>query len=150
MAIKYKLIQRRDFTKGAQPTDKKYYATLVSNGTASLEEICESVSEETALTSADVKSCLDRLPRIIARHLREGRNVQLGELGSIRFALSSTGSDTEEDFDAATMMRRPSIVFTPGKVIQEMRDNVSFSRVSKKPANETTGGGGETESPGTV
>ena len=151
MAIKYKLIQRRDFTRGAQPTDRKYYATLVSNGTASLEEICESISEETALTSADVKSCLDRLPRIIARHLREGRNVQVGELGSFRFVLCSSGADTEKEFDAATMMRTPKLVFTPGMVLKDVREKATYTRVTKKPeGEETTEGGEETESPGTV
>ena len=138
MAIKYKLIQRRDFTKGAQPTDKKYYATLVSNGTASLEEICESISEETALTSADVKSCLDRLPRVIVRHLAGGRTVKVGELGSFRFALSSKGAKTEEEFVAATMMKVPSLVFTPGRVLQDAREDATYIRVKPKDENGQT------------
>ena len=149
MAIKYKLVQRRDFSKGAKPTDKKYYATLVSNGTATLEEICESVSEETALTSADVKSCLDRLPRIIARHLREGRNVQVGELGSFRFVLSSSGTVTEKEFDAATMMRDPKLLFTPGKEIQNVRYSATYKRVTFKPNGEEEETE-EPETPGTV
>lgn len=62
MPIKYKLVQRKDFSKDAPKDSKKYYASIVSNGTVTLEELCEGIAEETTLTSADVKSCLDRLP----------------------------------------------------------------------------------------
>lgn len=140
MPIKYKLIQRKNFSKDAQPDDKLYYASILSNGTATFEEVCESIAEETALTSADVKSCLDRLPRILTRHLREGRNVQLGEFGSFRLTLGSSGVENENDFKAATMMKRPGIVFTPGKTLQEMRDKVTYIRV-KSDGSETSESG---------
>lgn len=140
MPVKYKLIARKNFAKDAQPDDKLLYASILSNGTASFDEVCESIAEETAMTSADVKSCLDRLPRILARHLREGRNVQLGELGSFRLTLGSLGAETEKAFNAATMMKRPGIVFTPGKTLQEMRDKVTYIRV-KADGSETSEGG---------
>ena len=50
MPIRYKLIQRKDFTKDAPKDGKRFYAQLVSNGTVSLDELCESIAEETALT----------------------------------------------------------------------------------------------------
>ena len=135
MPIKYKLIQRKNFAKDAQPDDKLYYASILSNGTVPFDEICESISEETALTSADVKSCLDRLPRVIVRHLAGGRNVKVGELGSFRFALSSKGAKTEEEFVAATMMKVPSLVFTPGRVLQDAREDATYIRVKPKDEN---------------
>ncbi|MCX4382929.1 MAG: HU family DNA-binding protein [Parabacteroides distasonis] len=136
MPLKYKLIQRKDFSKDAPKDGKKYYAAIVSNGTVSTDELCESIAEETALTSADAKSFMDRLPRILARHLREGRNVQVGELGSFRPTMGSNGVAEKKDFNAATMM------FTPGRKLQEARDNMTFARV--KEPNETTS---DTESP---
>lgn len=143
MPIRYKLVQRKDFTKGAPADGKRFYAQLVSNGTVSLDELCESIAEETAQTSADVKSILDRLPRVLRRHLGEGRNVQMGEFGSIRPTLGSQGSLTKKDFNAATMMKKPGMVFTPGKLLQKMRDDATFLRV-KDPDEETTG---DSESP---
>ena len=137
MPIRYKLIQRKDFTKDAPKDGKRFYAQLVSNGTVSLDELCESIAEETALTSADVKSIFDRLPRILRRHLSEGRNVQLGELGSIRPTLGSQGALTKEGFNAATMMKKPGLMFTPGKLLQKMRDAMTFLRV-KDPNEENT------------
>ncbi|WP_455624213.1 HU family DNA-binding protein [Parabacteroides sp.] len=143
MPIRYKLVQRKDFTKDAPTDGKRFYAQLVSNGTVSLDELCESIAEETAQTSADVKSIFDRLPRILRRHLSEGRNVQMGEFGSLRPTLGSQGSLTKKEFDAATMMKKPGLVFTPGKLLQRMRDDVTFLRV-KDPNEETTG---DSESP---
>ena len=137
MPIRYKLIQRKDFTKDAPKDGKRFYAQLVSNGTVSLDELCESIAEETALTSADVKSIFDRLPRILRRHLSEGRNVQLGELGSIRPTLGSQGALTKEGFNAATMMKKPGLMFTPGKLLQKTRDAMTFLRV-KDPNEENT------------
>lgn len=132
MPIRYKLVQRRDFSRDAEEGSKLYYATLITGGTVDFDELCESISEETALTSADVKSCLDRLPRVMARHLSGGRNVQVGELGSFRLALSSKGAATEEDFDAATLMKVPTLVFTPGRVLQDARKNATYVRVKSK------------------
>lgn len=147
MSVKYKLVQRPDFSKGAAKDAKKYFAQMLSNGTVSFDELCESIAEETALTSADVKSCFDRLPRILARHLREGRNVQLGELGSIRLAVGSKGSATEKEFAASIMMKKPSLVYTPGKILQDMRTKVTYERI--KPVTPGSGGdgGGDSESP---
>ena len=82
MSAKYKLVKRKDFSKDAPEDAVKYFAQLVNSGTVGFEELCEGIAEETALTSADVKSCLDRLPRHIARHAKEGRTVQVGELGT--------------------------------------------------------------------
>ena len=131
MAIRFQLVQRKDFAKNANADAKKYYATLVSNGSVSFESLCESISEETAMTSADVKSILDRLPRIINRHLIEGRNVQVGELGSFRIALRSGGTDTIEAYDAAQQMRSPSLVFTPGKSLKLDPSKLKYQRVKK-------------------
>lgn len=148
MAIRYQLVQRKDFSKNAEKTAKKYYATLVSNGSVSFESLCESISEETAMTSADVKSILDRLPRIINRHLIEGRNVQVGELGSFRIALRSGGTDTMEAYDAAQQMRLPSLVFTPGKLLKLDPSKLKYLRVKKN--NTDTPAEPEPENPDVV
>ena len=48
MPIRYKLVQRRDFSRDAEEGSKLYYATLVTSGSVEFEELCESISEETA------------------------------------------------------------------------------------------------------
>ena len=46
MSVKYKLVQRPDFSKGAAKDAKKYFAQMLSNGNVSFDELCESIAEE--------------------------------------------------------------------------------------------------------
>ena len=64
MGIRYKLVQRKDFSKGAGPDAKLYYPQLLNNGNISFDELCDSIAQETALSSADVKGVMDRLARL--------------------------------------------------------------------------------------
>lgn len=145
MSAKYRLVQRKDFSKDAPKDAKKYFAQLVNNGTVSFEEFCNDVAEETALTSGDVKSCIDRAARMVAKHVKEGRLVQMGELGSFLLAGGSKGSDTIETFDASAMMKKPKVQYIPGKLLQEARESVTFERVKGK--EEKTPGIGDDDRP---
>ena len=48
MSVKYKLVQRPDFSKGAAKDAKKYFAQMLSNGNVSFDELCESIAEESS------------------------------------------------------------------------------------------------------
>ena len=137
MGIRYKLVQRKDFSKGAGPDAKLYYPQLLNNGNISFDELCDSIAQETALSSADVKGVMDRLARLTSLNLKQGRSINLGELGSLRVVLSSAGSITEDGYKAATMMRPLKIVFTPGK--NDIRDKATYDRVTVKPEEEEEG-----------
>lgn len=105
MTFKYKLIQRKDFSKGALEDAKLYYAQAVNNGTVSTKELCENIAEESALTSADVNGVFNRLVRQLRTHLQNGRTVVIDGFGSFRLTVGSKGAVNMEDFDAATMMK---------------------------------------------
>ena len=115
-------------SEGAGPDAKLYYARAVSSGEMTLEELCEDIAESSTLTSADVKACLDRLAWIISKNLKAGRIVQMGELGNFRLTVGSKGSITKEDFNAS-LIKKPKVVFHPGKRIQEARAETSFERI---------------------
>ncbi|OKZ34711.1 HU family DNA-binding protein [Parabacteroides sp. merdae-related_45_40] len=145
MPIKFKLVERKDWSKGAPEGATLFYAQPVGGEIISFEELCESIAEETALTSADVKACFDRCSRHMSRHLREGRAVRMGEIGTFRPSVGSKGAKTKEEFQVATMMKKPGITFIPGKMIQEAREKITFTRV--KDPNEAKGGTPDSESP---
>lgn len=98
MPIKFKLVERKDWSKGAPEGATLFYAQPVGGEIISFEELCESIAEETALTSADVKACFDRCSRHMSRHLREGRAVRMGEIGTFRPSVGSKGAKTKEEF----------------------------------------------------
>ena len=137
MTFKYKLVQRKDFSEGAGPDAKLYYAQALNNGTVSFEELCENIAEESALSSADVKGVFDRLVRQLKTHLQNGRTVAIDGFGSFRQTVGSRGSIQEEDFDAATMMKKPRIVFTPSKDLKSACQKVTFERIAVKKGEES-------------
>ena len=128
MSMKYKLVQRKDFSKDASPDSKLYYAQIVNNGTVDLKELCENIAEESALSSADVRGVFDRLTR----------QLRTDGFGSFRPTVGSKGVANEEVFDAATMMRTPKIVFTPHADLRETYNKVVYERISNKKKEESS------------
>ena len=134
--LKYKLVQRKDMTRGALENAKLYYPQVINQGRVSFDSLCEEVAEQSSLTSGDIKNCMDRLINCLVRHLKEGRSVDCGDLGSFRINIRSTGADTPEAYDAATMMRKPSIQYYLGKKLRDMQDTgVQYERYTP-PSNE--------------
>ncbi len=134
--LRYKLVQRKDMTKGALEGSKLYYPQVINQGRVSFDSLCEEVAEQSSLTSGDIKNCMDRLINCLVRHLKEGRSVDCGDLGSFRINIRSTGADTPETYDAATMMRKPSIQYYLGKKLRDMQDTgVQYERYTP-PSNE--------------
>ena len=130
--LRYKLVQRKDMTKGALENAKLYYPQV----RVSFDSLCEEVAEQSSLTSGDIKNCMDRLINCLVRHLKEGRSVDCGDLGSFRINIRSTGADTPEAYDAATMMRKPSVQYYLGKKLRDMQDTgVQYERYTP-PSNE--------------
>lgn len=134
--LRYKLVQRKDMTRGALEGSKLYYPQVINQGRVSFDSLCEEVAEQSSLTSGDIKNCMDRLINCLVRHLKEGRSVDCGDLGSFRINIRSTGADTPETYDAATMMRKPSVQYYLGKKLRDMQDTgVQYERYTP-PSNE--------------
>ena len=137
MAVKYKLVQRKDMSEDAGPGSKLYYATAVSAGEMTLEELCEDIAESSTVTSADVKAVLDRLGWILSKNLKAGRIVQVGELGNFRMTLGSSGVSTIEEFNTS-LIRKPKVVFYPGKRLQETRSLATIERIGGEDSTSPT------------
>lgn len=135
MAQKYKLIERNNLGKDNAQTPRKFYAQAVNNGYVSFDELCEEIAEGCTLTSADVKAVMDRMNYILDKNLRAGRIVQFGEIGNFRFAIGSTGSATEADFDASRI-KTPKIVFSPGSKLRDTRKLTTFEKVTNEVASD--------------
>ena len=148
MAQKYRLVKMKNMGKDKDTVPVKFYAYPTYNGRVSFADLCEEIAESCTLTSADIKAVLDRVNTSVARHLKAGRIVILGELGNFRFALGSSGSATEADF-MSSQIRTPKVVFTPGSFLREARKAASFEReqgmmeATETPVNPPTEGDNE-------
>ena len=153
MALKYKLVQKRNLGKDQDENPEKVYAQMVSGDLVTFEELIEEVGDSTVAGSAGVKAVLARLNVVLARlnvvlarHLRNGRRVNVGELGTFRLNFGSQGVVGSDDFNTG-LIREPRVRFLPGKALRTMKSLTSFERIGP----ETDGpdsGGGEEERPG--
>ena len=80
MSLKFTVVARKNLSKGAPEDSKLFYAQARQMGTVGIDELCDEIAETCTLTSADLKCALDRLAWSIAKHAKEGRSVQVGEL----------------------------------------------------------------------
>ena len=92
--LKYNVVSKKN------PIDKsvKYYARLAPVTPVKLNDIADAISQECTVTIHDVKAVLSALEAHIVRQLRNGCSVRLGDLGSFRPTISSTGADAAEEF----------------------------------------------------
>ena len=134
--IKYRLIERKDMRKDAEEGAKLFYPQLVGNGRVAFETLVDEIAEQTSLTTGDVKNCVDRIVHNIAHHLREGRSVDCGDLGSFLLSLRSAGAATKKDYDVSELMRKAKVMFYPGKELREIRETLQYQRVSDEEAEE--------------
>ena len=109
-------------------------------------DLCEEIAETCTLTSADIKAVLDRMMWVMVSHLKNSEIIEFADLGNFRMAVGSSGATTRDQF-AETQLRKPRVVFHPGKRLQDMRSLATFTRMGEKPAPAVppadTGGGGE-------
>ena len=128
MSVKFKLVNRPNLGKDAETNPRKLYAQAVNNGTVTFKELYKDIAENCSLTSADVKAVLDRMNYELDKNLQAGRIVQFGEFGNFRMSIGSTGATEEKEF-SSSQIKKPKIIFTPGKELQTTRKLTSFERV---------------------
>lgn len=127
MALEFRKVKRK-ILNGPEEGQEKYYAVAKSSGTTSLEEMCELIGARSTVSSADVKATLDSLNWVMARELKAGHVVQLGELGNFRLSLSSEGVEEEAKL-TAEQIKKARIIFSPGAALRDARRKVTFTPV---------------------
>lgn len=101
MPIKYRLVLRKDMTKGAAAGSKLYYAVNKSTGTCDFEELCDpQIADRSTASRGDVQVVVDGLLYILKQRLQKGETVQLGDLGHFQAVIGSKGTKLESDFNA--------------------------------------------------
>lgn len=143
MALKYKLVQRKDMSKGAVEGSKKYYGSVSATGTLGFEQICSSISAYSTASPGDVKLVLDGLVFVASEALLRGEVVQFGDLGNLQLKAGSEGVVNAEDYNAS-MFKNPHIIFRPSLRLKKAVAKVS---VEKWPVVTASGGNNEDDRP---
>ena len=143
MSVKYKLVLKKDLTKGAAADAKRYYASANVTGMMDFDTICDVVADRS--TASDVALVLLGLIRCMQEALLRGEVVQLGALGNFRLSLGSSGVVNADDFHAS-LIRKPRIIYSPGVKLREMIAKVSIERIGQE--TDKSNAGGEDDRPG--
>ena len=126
--MKVKLVVRTNPRKQGDPG--KWYANPVNAGKKTLRDIAKDIAGRSSLTRGDIENVLTNFMECLPSYLRDGFSVQLGEFGTMRLTLSSTGAANEKSFKTETI--KPRVTFTPGVELKAaLRDN-SYETVKKE------------------
>ena len=128
MAISYTLVQRKDMSRGALEDAKLYYAQAVSTRRVEFDDLCDEIAETCTLTSADIKAVLDRVIWAHGNTPEEQRDSFSSVIWVISASPWAVPDQPHPKNSRATMLRKPKVVFHPGKRLQEMRDVAKFAR----------------------
>ena len=131
MSVKYKLVLKKDLTKGAATDAKRYYASANVTGMMDFDTICDVVADRSTASDGDVALVLLGLIRCMQEALLRGEVVQLGALGNFRLSLGSSGVVNADDFHAS-LIRKPRIIYSPGVKLREMIAKVSIERIGQE------------------
>ncbi|WP_455637630.1 HU family DNA-binding protein [Parabacteroides sp.] len=145
MAVKYRLVQRKDMSKDAPAGSKLYYAVSSSTGMCDTDQMCKIIADRSAATPGDVKLVLDGICHVLEDKLPDGQTIQVGDLGYFQAILGSKGAATEKDF-SANLIKRRRILFRPGKLLVQLSQNLKTERYGTG-STTTTPPAGEDDRP---
>ncbi len=75
----------------------KYYIAVAPVNHLTLEQIAAVISDRCTVTEADVLAVLNSLQTEVIRAMQNGQSVRLGQLGSFRPTISSSGAEEKAD-----------------------------------------------------
>ncbi|MDH6306472.1 putative histone-like DNA-binding protein [Parabacteroides sp. PF5-5] len=127
MALKYKLVLRKNMSPKAPNGQKLFYAQTRATRVCNFEEICDEVADTSTLSSGDLKLGVDRITSQLVKSLKKGEVVHMGELGNFQLLVRSTGSEKEGEFTQANL-RRARLIFRPGAKLRYLMETVASER----------------------
>ena len=132
MALNYSVSLR-----SSNPTDpealKKAYAKAQIGSNISLKTMSKRIASQTTVARADVMAVLTALVDNSFEVLREGNQVDLGELGKLRLQICSEGAATLKEF-TSDYITGVNIQFVPGEDLKNIFAGMDFNPVPTRAA----------------
>jgi len=123
--IKFKMVPKKD-PRNAEAV-VNYHALAVSNGISDLRAIAEKISDRSTLTTVDTMAVLEALVSLIPKELSDGKIVQLGDFGSFRISLRSSGAESPELFNKS-LIKETKVHFRQGPEFRRKFNDLEFSK----------------------
>jgi predicted histone-like DNA-binding protein len=126
MSIKFKVIER-GYPGVVGGGEKKFYASPVMQGELTLAGLTRAIEKSSTVGGADIRAVLYAMVDSMQDALANGQIVRLGELGSLRVSLKSSGEETAEAVRAGSI-KDSKVIFTPGKAIKSMLKGLTYTK----------------------
>lgn len=128
--VRFSVVEKMNPTNpDAQP---KFYACVQSAGEQSLEDMSKVIEKNCTLTSTDVMAVLHAMDEVMRDQLCNGQIARIGDLGYVRLALRSRGTETAEQFNSSCI-KEAHVIFTPGINTRKALKTLTYVQVPKLP-----------------
>lgn len=120
----------------SSPTDpKKAYGYAQMSRTMDINEFAEHIASHGCVYGrADIAAILTMAVDCMRENLLNGACIKLGDLGSFRVSLHSTGADSIADFRTDVNIVGVSVIWTPGSRFTNMLEDATFNVVPSRKA----------------
>lgn len=145
MTILIKAVQRVNPQDPDGP--KKWYPVQQTTKMVSTMELSEDLADETTLNPGEAYMVLKKLNKVVARHLKNGNSVQLGEVGSLYASLETEGAATKEELTARNI-KRVNANFLQSDTLKAELQKADFVWLEKLMEEKPTTPGEEPTDPG--
>jgi len=108
---------------------KKFYVQAVSAGKTDLKKLAYLISNQSTVRKADCYAVLEALLHNMMYELREGKIIELGEIGNFQITVNSQGVETEEEA-TTSLVKRASVTFRPAIALKDMLQTMKYRKVS--------------------
>lgn len=129
MPLNYSICLLRNPLKPMLPA--KAYAKAQVSQEMTLKTLSRKVAAACTCTRADVTAVLISTVEQMIEALREGMQVELGDLGKFRLQVESKGAETIDDY-TTEYIKGVKIQFVPGEDLHSIFTGLNFERVPSR------------------
>jgi predicted histone-like DNA-binding protein len=123
MSVRFKTVEKKPAPGQSGPN--KFYASIIYDGEDNLETLTKRVEKMCTVSGADIRAVLYALVDVMNDELADGKIVRLGDLGSMRLSIGSTGEE-KSDTVSVKNIKGAKILFTPGVRLKKMLKDLEY------------------------
>ena len=129
--INYSIAMMGNPAKKQDP--KKAYGVAQYTEKMTLSKFSEHISSHGSTYDAeDVEAILGKAVKCLREMLLAGKKVELGKLGEFYVTLHGKGTELAKDYNPATCVEKVNVVWTPGSLFENLKDDATFSFVASR------------------
>lgn len=91
----------------------QWYGRTSTMGTVSTDELADRIQQVCTLKKSDVMACISEFFDQMRIMLLDGKAVKIGQIGTFRVGMNSTGAATKDEFSVAKNLKGLKLLFRP-------------------------------------